>query len=198
MSASFEKTFQIRRAGSSSASGEENGPEGIIFHSLLCKANICGKRTDIETRCSKFYTVPEGHLLSPPKVTELKDAIACFHPSAKGGSSDNLVGFNSPTTLVQLGFTLNSGLLVLHPKASPLPSPLFLFFFGFSSSLNYKNESMLICSNSGLVGSRGTFGLYAKADATKLFKAQVSWGRKSQPPPPVPSTPPPHVSLQNK
>lgn len=171
----------------------------MIFHSLLCKANICSKRTDIETRCSKFYTVPEGHLLSPPKVAELRHAFACFPPLGKGGSSDNLVGFNPPEALVKLGFTLNSGLLLLHPKASPLSSPLFLFFFGFSSFFNYKKESMLICSNSGLVGSRGTSDLYAKADATMLFKAQVGWGRNSQPPPPVPPiTPHPRINEKIK
>lgn len=66
-------------------------------------------------------------MLSPPKATESKDAIVCFQPLGKGGSSDNLAGFKLSRALVKQGFALSSG---SHSSPQSFPSA-FSFAFAF-------------------------------------------------------------------
>lgn len=85
MSVSFETAFEFTRLEAGRAAQEENVPERTIFHSLLCRANIYSKCTDTKRLCSESYPIPGEALLSPPKATELKDAIVCFQHLGKRG-----------------------------------------------------------------------------------------------------------------
>lgn len=80
MSLSFETAFEFTRLEAGWAAGEGTVPEGIVFHSLLCRVNICYRCTDAKRRCIKSYPIPEEQLLCLSKTTELQDATDYFQP----------------------------------------------------------------------------------------------------------------------
>lgn len=80
MSLSFEAAFEFTRLEAGWAAGEGTVPEGIVFHSLLCRVNICCRYTDTKRHCIKSYPIPEEQLLRLSKATELKDATDYFQP----------------------------------------------------------------------------------------------------------------------